>query len=97
MPDITGKPTRSDWRLHARWVISQAVAEGLSQGLDAKALLKLIDSRYPFGSREMHPYAMWLKERRLAIETIPALSGVGPQRPPACKFCLDAGCIVCKP
>lgn len=60
----------SRWRTHAEHVISQALAEAAEQGLDDAATLRLVDSRYPFGMREYHPYQMWLKVRR---ELVPSL------------------------
>ncbi len=35
--------------------------------LDVAAMIKEIDAAYPFGPRELHPYQMWLKERRRSI------------------------------
>lgn len=58
------------WRSHAEQVIRQALADAQAQGLDEVATLTLVDSRYPFGIREYHPYQMWLKVRR---ELVPSL------------------------
>lgn len=55
------------WREHARVVILQALQEAQAQGLDQKATLALIDSRYPFGERAYHPYKAWLSERRRLV------------------------------
>lgn len=60
----------SPWRAHAEKVITKALAEAEAQGLDDKATLALVDSRYPFHMREYHPYQMWLKVRR---ELVPSL------------------------
>lgn len=89
----------SFWRQAARRVIESALDEAREAGLDGIATLKLIDSRYPFGGRECHPYAMWLKERRIAIdrERLPGAVTVVRGALPAysCRFCRDAGCLVC--
>lgn len=60
----------SRWRDHAEHVVKKALAEAEAQGLDEKATLALVDSRYPFGERAYHPYQMWLKVRR---ELVPSL------------------------
>lgn len=60
----------SRWRDHAEHVIRKALAEAEAQGLDEASTLALVDSRYPFGVREYHPYQMWLKVRR---ELVPSL------------------------
>lgn len=84
--------TNSNWRLHARQVIHQAIQDAMQQGLDADATLKLIDSRYPFGARQMHPYQMWLIERKIARQRIGKAMGKAGFD---CRFCQDAGCVVC--
>lgn len=85
--------TNSNWRLHARKVIDDAMDEAKAQGLDSAAALKLIDSRYPFGERAMHPYQMWLSERRTAMQRLGIVLASGTEY--TCKFCKDRGCIVC--
>ena len=55
------------WREVARRVIMKALDDAHGQGLDAAATLKLVDSRYPFGPRSNHPYAVWLSERKRLV------------------------------
>jgi hypothetical protein len=55
------------WREIARRVILKALDDARDQDLDAAATLKLVDSRYPFGPRANHPYAMWLSERKRLV------------------------------
>lgn len=52
--------TTKTWRDKARLVASYAWEEGRATGLEGAALRKYISSRYPFGSRENHPYKIWL-------------------------------------
>jgi len=54
----------SHWRETSEWVISEALQAAKAQGLDERATRKLVDSRYPFGTRSNHPYTMWLKVRK---------------------------------
>jgi hypothetical protein len=67
----------SYWRDRAEQAIRTALAEAEAQGLDDKATVALVDSRYPFGKRERHPYQMWLKARR---ELVPALRAKRAER-----------------
>jgi hypothetical protein len=60
----------STWRTHAEAVIKQALADAAEQGLDDAATVRLVDSRYPFGMREYHPYQMWLKVRRELVPVV---------------------------
>lgn len=57
----------TSWRTIARRVILKALEDAKAQGLDPKATLALVDSRYPFGVRDYHPYKMWLSERRKLV------------------------------
>lgn len=52
------------WRDIAIRTISEALAEAKAHELDNTAALKLVDSRYPFGERKMHPYKIWLQVRK---------------------------------
>lgn len=52
------------WREAAVSVIQKALTDAQTQGLNEAETLKLVDSRYPFGQRAMHPYKVWLKVRR---------------------------------
>lgn len=72
--------TTETWRATARRVILKALADAREQGLDAKATLVLVDSRYPFGQRAYHPYKMWLSERKNLV-TNPAAPETRPARP----------------
>ncbi|MEI8307135.1 MAG: hypothetical protein WCF99_08720 [Chloroflexales bacterium] len=60
----------SNWYARARGVIILALAEAKERGLDDAATLRLVDSRYPFGVRENHPYTMWLKARREWVPSV---------------------------
>jgi hypothetical protein len=84
----------SPWRASARKVIEQAIADASAEGLDAEATLKLIDSRYPFGFRDLWPYQMWLKERKIARQRLGLLPSA-PVPSHGCKFCQDQGCLIC--
>ncbi|MTJ56018.1 hypothetical protein FJR38_26895 [Anabaena sp. UHCC 0253] len=73
----------SPWRLSARSAIQSAIAS-VEDKSDLKAIKKAIDSSYPFGTRGMHPYKIWLDERRehfilLGIKVRP-LKKVKPQK-----------------
>jgi len=59
------------WKMEARRVIREALAEADERGLDRDATIALVDSRYPFGERKRHPYKVWLEARR-ALVTKPA-------------------------
>jgi hypothetical protein len=52
------------WRDAARGVILKALEDARAAGLEPAATLALVDSRYPFGVRDYHPYKMWLSERK---------------------------------
>jgi len=60
----------TSWYAHARGVIILAMAEAKERGMDDAATLRLVDSRYPFGVRENHPYTMWLKARREWVPSV---------------------------
>ena len=60
-------PRRSRWEEHAAAVIRRVMAEAAAAGLDAEATRRLVDAAYPFGARENHPYAMWLRARRALL------------------------------
>lgn len=51
------------WLEQARFVISRAISEGVDAKEDIAAIRKRVDSAYPFGERQYHPYKMWLKAR----------------------------------
>lgn len=64
----------SNWRLAARSAIQGAIAS-LPPDCDRTELKKAIDAAYPFGSRENHPYKIWLSERKaffIQLGIIPA-------------------------
>jgi hypothetical protein len=52
------------WREIARATIQRALQEAESQGLDAEAKKKYVNSRYPFGEHAYHPYKIWLSEMK---------------------------------
>lgn len=56
----------SRWRLESIAAIGRVLNSASPELLaDDTALLKAVDAAYPFGSREMFPYKMWLVERRI--------------------------------
>lgn len=63
--------TQSYWRKVSRRVIAEVIAEypEWEHGTEAQRwmLLDRIDLAYPFGKREMHPYRIWLAERRMVM------------------------------
>lgn len=58
------RASRSRWYQHAAAVIRRVLAEAEAQGLTPDQARRLVDAAYPFGVRENHPYAMWLRARR---------------------------------
>lgn len=72
----------SEWRLAARQAIQRAIASAPSD--DLAAIKKAIDAAYPFGTRGMHPYKMWLKERKLAFQH---LGIIPPETKKECDLC----------
>lgn len=54
----------SKWRLAARRILRETLADARSRGLDDKATLKAVAQAYPWGNRSGHVYQMWLKERK---------------------------------
>lgn len=60
------------WKQRAVDVIQQALADAKTQNLNEADTLKLVDSRYPFGNRAMHPYKVWLAVRRELVTKTPA-------------------------
>lgn len=58
----------STWRITAREVIARVLAQ--THGQPTKERLKAIREAYPFHSRRMHPYRMWLKEQKLAMRLL---------------------------
>ncbi|WP_016953532.1 hypothetical protein [Anabaena sp. PCC 7108] len=59
----------SPWRWAARAAIEKAIAQ-LPLECDRVQIKKAIDAAYPFGTRAMHPYKIWLSERRKAFEEL---------------------------
>ncbi len=60
--------SQSRWRDIARSVIADVIRDHPNASHDE--LKAAIDQSYPFGSREMHPYKMWLKERAAAFQML---------------------------
>lgn len=69
----------SRWRDHSRQIMTRLIEQGQREGKTPAEILKAIDDAYPFGTRELHPYKMWLKERREAMLRL----GITPPRQPA--------------
>ncbi|AFZ24760.1 hypothetical protein Cylst_2553 [Cylindrospermum stagnale PCC 7417] len=51
------------WRQKSQQVIAKVVKE-LPEDATPQQIKQAIDKSYPFGSRENHPYKIWLDERR---------------------------------
>ncbi|MBZ9712215.1 hypothetical protein [Deinococcus multiflagellatus] len=60
----------SYWKRRAGRVIWPLVQAGQKAGTPAKEILRQIDQAYPFGTREHHPYKMWLEVRKEAIKAL---------------------------
>jgi hypothetical protein len=56
--------TTSKWRLAARRILRETLADARVRGLDDKETLKVVAQAYPWGDRSGHVYQMWLKERK---------------------------------
>lgn len=85
--------SKSHWRELARQAIHEALARHESELADAlkagqwdddgivtpeyKYIELAIRDAYPFGMREYHPYQMWLKEQRAALDHI--ANGIDPR------------------
>ena len=59
------------WRDEAKAAIKKALREAEAQGLDAEATRAYVNSKYPFGAREYHPYKMWLSEMKATFNPKP--------------------------
>lgn len=68
-----GRPRRrverneGHWGQRARAVVSRVLTENPTLG--AKELKPLLRAAYPFGQRALHPYKVWLKVVREALDT----------------------------
>lgn len=54
---------KSYWRTQARPIIASVLAA--TSGQDERAIRKALRDAYPFGSRDHHPYKIWLDEIKL--------------------------------
>ncbi|WP_278914120.1 hypothetical protein [Deinococcus wulumuqiensis] len=68
----------SCWAERAGAVIWPIVSAGEKAGTPPRDILKQIDSAYPFGPRDYHPYKVWLSvrreaQKRLGLTTQPRL------------------------
>lgn len=54
------------WADRARQVIGKVMQA--NPGVEGAELKKLLSAAYPFGERAYHPYKMWLKEVKKAVE-----------------------------
>lgn len=70
----------SYWRKRAKAVIDKVITDNPKATPDE--LKRLIDAAYPFGSRELHPYQIWLKERTLAFQHLGIATKHPAQRDP---------------
>lgn len=60
--------SESTWRSRAFYAMKRVVepyTRTHPEPYDTRALMSLVDDAYPFGERSMHPYKMWLLERRI--------------------------------
>jgi len=94
----------SPWRVRSREIIRNVV-ESMSPTVDTKTLRRALREAYPFGTREFHPYKIWLDEIRkeLAIR-YPRLcrkKGNGNHNVAltvqgvVCGWCKGAMCLCC--
>jgi hypothetical protein len=54
----------SRWRRVATPIIKRVIAENLASGGDEETLAKALQTAYPFGLKECHPYKIWRDEIR---------------------------------
>lgn len=71
------------WRSAAQAAIEGAIRRCRAADVtDPKTILQHVDNAYPFGERAMHPYKIWLDERkkaRVRLGLLPA--GIPNARP----------------
>lgn len=67
---------QSHWRRRSRAAMDKAILD--AQPASVEQVIAAIDAAYPFGARELHPYKMWLEERKLLRTHIDP-----PELPPA--------------
>lgn len=86
----THPPVRAQWRRRARDVMRAVVKAHRSLAItDPAALVKLVDAAYTFGGRAMHPYKVWLAERKILVAVLM------PEPPPPAPTAEDfAACEV---
>lgn len=70
--------TSGYWRERAEQHIDALLKECWEQGLQGEAIVQYVDSHYPFGPRDYHPYQVWLRVRR---EKLAGLPGIKPLEP----------------
>jgi hypothetical protein len=69
---------RSHWYTTSCRVITQAIEDARAQGLDGKALVNFVSSRYPFMDKSGFAYQKWLEaRRRLLAPYLPRRKGEG--------------------
>jgi hypothetical protein len=73
-PAKRGKVSNSYWRESAHHVISQVLERNADERgewlQDPAEILGEIDKAYPFGQKDLHPYKMWLEERKEAVKIL---------------------------
>jgi hypothetical protein len=74
----------SHWRTKAQNVIRDALELGFKAGESDAQILARIDAAYPFGERAMHPYKIWLDERRKAMDALNFGAHATARRCPSC-------------
>jgi hypothetical protein len=68
----------SHWYTTSCRVIAQAIEDAQALGLDGKALINFVSSRYPFSDRSGFAYSKWLEaRRRLLAPYLPRRKGEG--------------------
>lgn len=84
------------WREKARNCIVAAIEKAIDQELDIK---QTIDNAYPFYKRNHYPYAVWLSERKKALEDLKSYhrKNATDLTRFACLYCRDreGGCLLC--
>jgi len=78
----------SRWRRAAIATIGNVIKAHPELLSDEGALLQAVDAAYPFGSREMLPYKMWLLERKIFREACAAATA-GPEEHEAVQVAGD--------
>ena len=79
------------WRMRALVTILDVVEETIAEtpNIHSRAILKIVDAAYPFGSRQYQPYKMWLEERRIFYRALAAGQAPTEEDAAACMVARD--------